>query len=101
MAARAEVLRDETIRREEPLNMARRLEPLRALRSLAGGLVGVLCAIIEIPVLAMFHDGEDLPLGGTVALQFIGDDYARHVRQPLEQLAEKLLRGLLVPAALD
>jgi hypothetical protein len=37
--------------------------------------VGVLRTIIEIRVLAMFHFRKDLALGGTIALQFIGDDH--------------------------
>ena len=68
MAARAEVLRDGTIRREEPLSLARRLEPLHVSLALTGGLMRVLGAVVEIPMLAMFHPWEYLALGGTVAL---------------------------------
>ena len=100
MPARTEVLGDGTIGGEKPLGVAWGLEPLHAPLPLAGGLVRVLCAIIEIPMLAMFHPWENLALGGSVALEFIGDDHARYVRQPFEELAEELLRGLLVPAAL-
>jgi hypothetical protein len=48
----------------------------------------------------MFYSGQNLTLGRAVALELIGDDNAWHVLQPLEQLAKKLLGGLLVPAAL-
>src|SRR5215510_2900543 len=51
-------------------------------------------------MLAMFHPWQDLALGGCVALELIGDDHARDVGQPLEQLTEELLRGPLVPATL-
>ena len=75
-----EMLGDGTIGGEKPLGVARGLEPLHAPLPLAGRLVGVLRAIIEIPVLAMFYPWKDLALGGSVALEFIGDDHARHVR---------------------
>jgi hypothetical protein len=52
-------------------------------------------------MLAMFHPREQLSLSSSVALQLIGDEHPRHVRQALEQLAEELLCGLLIPAALD
>ena len=60
----------------------------------------VLTPVIEIPTLAMLHAREDLALGRAIALQFIGDDHARHVLQPLEQLAKELLRRVLIAAAL-
>jgi hypothetical protein len=46
--------------------------------------MGVLRPIVEIPVLTMFHSWEDLPLGGSVALELVGDEHARDVLQPLE-----------------
>src|SRR2546427_6162249 len=52
-------------------------------------------------MLAMFHPRGLLSLSGSIALQFIGDDHSRHVGQSFEQLAEKLLCGPLIPAALD
>ncbi len=55
MATQAEVLRDGTIGRQEALRVAGRFEPLHPLLSLPSGLVRVLGAIIEIPMLAMFH----------------------------------------------
>src|SRR5262249_38670519 len=64
------------------------------------GLVGVLRAIIQIPVLAMFYSRKNLSLGGPVALQLIGDDHPRYVRHSFEQLAEELLRRSLVPPTL-
>src|SRR5262245_33244193 len=51
-------------------------------------------------MLAMFYPGQDLALGGTIAFEFISDDYARYVGQPFEQLAEELLRGLLIASTL-
>ena len=80
MTTGVEVLQDGTIGGEEPLGMTRGLEPLHAPLALAGRLVGVLCSIIQIPMLPMFHSWKDLALGSPIALEFIGDDHARHVR---------------------
>ena len=49
----------------------------------------------------MFHPWKNLSFGSAVALQFIGDDHSRYIRQPFEEFAKELLRGLLVTAALD
>ena len=76
MPARTEVLCDRAIGREKPLSVAGGLKPLHTALTLSGGLVRVLCAIIEIPMLAMFHSREELALGRSVAFGFIGDDYA-------------------------
>ena len=63
MPAEPEVLSDGTTNGKESLGVAWGFEPLHALLPLAGRLVGVLCAVIEIPMLAMFHPWEDLALG--------------------------------------
>ena len=76
------------------------LESLHAPLSLTGGLVGVLRAVIQIAVLAMFDAGQEFPLRGAVALELIGHDDPRHVLAPFAELAEELLRGLLVAVAL-
>src|SRR5712692_4521463 len=101
MSVRAEVLRAGPIGREELLGVPRRLKPLHAPLALAGRLVRVLRPVIEIAMLAMVHPWENLPLGGTVALEFVGNDHARYVGQSLEKLAEELLGRLLIPAALQ
>ncbi len=101
MPARAKVLRDGTIGREETLSLAGRFELLHAPLPLACRLVRVLRAIIEIAMLAMFYPWEELSLGGPIALQFIGNDHPWYIHQPFEELAEELLRGPLIPAALD
>src|SRR5262245_47461943 len=54
MPTRTEMLGDGTIRREEPLGVARGLEPLHVPLPLAGALMRILRPIVEIPVLAMF-----------------------------------------------
>ena len=80
--------------------MPSRLEPLHASLPLAGRLMGVFGAVVEVAVLAMFHPRQDLALRGAVAFELVGDDDPWHVGQALEELAEKLLRRVLVPAAL-
>jgi hypothetical protein len=57
-------------------------------------------AVIEGLLLAVRHSREPLPLGCPIAFALICDDHTRHVCESFEQLPEKLLRRLLVPAAL-
>ena len=80
MPAWAEVLRDGTIGREEPLSVARGLESLHTVLPLPGGLMRVLRPVIEVAVLTMFYAGKKLSLGGSIAFELVGDDHARHVR---------------------
>jgi hypothetical protein len=68
MPARAEVLGDGTIGREELLGVSRRLEPLHAPFPLAG-LMRVLRAVVEIPMLAMLHPRQHLLLRRTIAFE--------------------------------
>jgi len=60
MPTRTEMLGDGTVSREKPLSVARRFEPLPASLTLACRLMGMLGAILEIPMLAMFDAWEDL-----------------------------------------
>jgi hypothetical protein len=62
--------------------------------------VGILGAVIQIPVLSMLDAGQDLAHGGTVASQLIRDDHSWDLPQALEQFAEELLGCGLVPTAL-
>jgi hypothetical protein len=101
MPSRAEMLRDGPIRGEEPLRVPWGLESLHPSLPLTGRLVGILCTVVEVAVLAMLHTGQDFPLRGPVAGQFVGDDHPGYVLAPLQQLAEESLRRLLVPVALD
>jgi hypothetical protein len=60
----------------------------------------VFTAVVEIATLAVVDPGQDIALRRAVALQLIRDDDPRYIPQALEQLAKKLLRGLLVAATL-
>ena len=76
----SEVLGDGPIGGEKALGVPGRFEPLHAPLALSGGLMGVLRAVIEVFVLAVFHAREDLSLRGAIAFEFVGDDDPRHVR---------------------
>ena len=78
--------------------MAERFEPLHATLALARRPMGVLTPVVQMAALAMFHPRQDLPLRGTIALQFIRDDDPWDVLTPFEQFTEELLGGLLVAA---
>jgi hypothetical protein len=45
------------MRGEDPLGLPCRLAPLHPPRSLAGGLMRILGAVVQVPVLAVFHAG--------------------------------------------
>jgi hypothetical protein len=62
--------------------------------------VRVLRPVIEIPMLAMCHAWEELALGGSRALEFVGHDYARCIGQPFKELTKELRCSFLVPPAL-
>jgi len=76
------------------------LESHHAPLSLAGRLVRILGTVVEIPVLAVFHTGQDFAQRRPIAFQLIRDNHPRHVSQTLEQLAEKPLRRLLISPVL-
>ena len=80
MTAWSEVLSKGTIRRQKPLRMTRRFEPLHAPLMLARRLMRILCPIVQIAVLAVSHSRHYLALGGLIALQFVSDDDPGHVR---------------------
>src|SRR5713101_245649 len=100
MPSWSEVLGNRSICRQKTLGMARRFEPLHATLPLARRPMRILTPVVEIVTLAMFHPWQYLPLRCTVALQLVRNDHTRHIHQPLEQLAEEFLRGLLVTSAL-
>ena len=100
MPARSEVLSNWPIRGEEALHVPGGLEPLHASLPLTCGLMRVLGAIIEVAVLAVLHPREDLPLRSPVAFELVGDEHARHVLAPFEELAEEFLRSFLIPPPL-
>src|SRR5262249_2540838 len=98
--SRAKVLGDGSIRRQKALGMSCGLEPLHAIFALACRAMRVLTPVVEVTTLPVFDPRQDLALGRAVALELIRNDDPRHVLEALEQLAEKLLRRLLIAPAL-
>jgi len=60
----------------------------------------VLTAVVEIAALAVLDPGQDLPLGGSVAAQFVRHDHTGNVLQALQQLLEEALGCLRVAPTL-
>jgi len=86
---------------KEALDLPRRLEPLHDPLSSSGWLMGVFGPVVEAFVLSVLDARHDLPLGGGVALQLVGDEHTRCPTLSLEELAEQALGGLRVAPALD
>jgi hypothetical protein len=101
VAPRAEVLGNELIGGEKALRMPWRLESSHTPLSLAHRLVGVFGAIVQVSVPAVFHTGQHLPFRRLIAPQFVGHDHTRHIREPLEELAEEPFGCGFVPELLD
>src|SRR5215831_6908493 len=96
MPSGSEVLDDRTIGRQEALCMTCGLKPLHTALALTCRPMGVLTPIIEIAALTVLHAREHLALRRAIASELIGDDHAWDVEQAFEELAEALLRRLLV-----
>jgi hypothetical protein len=79
MPSRSEMLGNGSIRRQKALRMTGRFESLYATLALTRRPMRVLTAVIEIAALAMFHPGQNLALGRTVALQLICNDDAGYI----------------------
>jgi hypothetical protein len=86
---------------EEALGLPGRFKSLPAPLPLAGGLVRVRGAVLEIAMLAMFHARQEFSFGGIVASQSVCDHHSWHVPHTLERVAEERVRGDLVAPALD
>src|SRR5215510_2957419 len=94
------MLGDEARGGEAPLGVPRCLEALQAPLAWPRRLVGVVGAVVEISVLAVFHTGQDLAQGHAIAFALIRDDHPRHRGQAPPQRAEAFFRSGLIPAAL-
>jgi hypothetical protein len=76
VASRAEVRRDGAIGRKKALRVSRGLGAGRAPLLLAGRLMGILGAIIQISDLPMLNTGQNRAHGGPVASQLIREDHS-------------------------
>ncbi len=61
----------------------------------------VLRSVVQSLVPAVFDTGKYLSFRCAITLQLVRDDDTWYVLQAFQQLAEELLRGFFVPAALD
>src|ERR1700752_2314463 len=85
---------------KQALHLPRRLEPLHDPLASPGRLMRILCPVVEALVLPVLNAGYNLPLGGAIAAQLVGDQHTGRSQVLLEQLAEQALGGLLVATAL-
>jgi hypothetical protein len=86
---------------KKSLHLPWRLEAFHDPLSSSRGLVRILGPIVEAFMLAVIDAGHDLPLGGSLAAQFVGDQHTRRPQLPFQMLAEQAFGGLLVAPALD
>jgi hypothetical protein len=96
MPARAALLGDRTICGERRWAGSGDLNPGKRRSPLAGQLMGVLGAVLEIAGLPVFGTGQALPLGRPVAFPLIGDEHPWDARAAVEPLAGERLRRLLI-----
>ena len=101
MPSWAKVLGHRAIRGQQTPGMARRLQPLHAIRTLARGPMRVFTPGIEIPTLPVFDPRPERALGCAITFQLLRHEDPRYVMQPLEPLTQKLLCPLVVAPALD
>jgi hypothetical protein len=90
------VRRNRAIGREQPWGMARGLEPTHTPLSRASRLMSILSAVVQRPVLSMFHMRQHLAQGRTVAFQRVHGDHPRNLRESLQACGEASRRRLLV-----
>src|SRR5215468_5955228 len=100
MPSRSKVLGNGAVGRQKTLGMPGRLEPLHAILTLPCGAMRVLTPVIEVAALTVLYSWQYLAFGRAIAFEFIRNDDPWHVPQPLQELTEKLLRRVLVAAAL-
>jgi hypothetical protein len=76
MPTGAEICGDQTIRRQEALRVPSGLASLHPPFPLPRGLMRILCAVIEVAVLSVFHARQDLTLCHSITFQLVGNDHA-------------------------
>ncbi|EFH80779.1 hypothetical protein Krac_1400 [Ktedonobacter racemifer DSM 44963] len=100
MSSRSEMVGDRSKGREEPLGVTWRCETSHRSFALSSRLMRVFCSIVQALVLPMFDARHDLPLGGCIAGEFVGDNDTRHVLESLQELAKELFGSFFVSSAL-
>jgi hypothetical protein len=75
---------DRRVRRQEPLCLVGRFEPLHLSLSSSSGLMRILCAIVQVLARSMPHIGWDRSLRDAMAAQDVRDDPSWFVLQPMQ-----------------
>jgi len=101
MASWTEVAVDGSVRGQNLLGMASRLEPLHLTFSAPGQAMRVLRPVVEVTAFPVLDVGQDLALGRAVTPELVGHDHPRGILQAAEQLLDEALGGLRVAPALD
>src|SRR4051812_13295101 len=101
VAATGEEVGDLIMDRQKPLHLPRRLEALHDPLASSRWLMPILCPVVEPFVLAVLDARHDLPLGGGVAAQLVGEQHTRRLSLLLQQFAQQAFGGLLIAPALD
>ena len=77
---------------KEALNLPRRLEPLHDPLASSGRLMRILGPVVEALVLPVLNPGHNLPLGGAIAAQLVGDQHTGR-SQVLLDLLDKVAKS--------
>ena len=95
-AAEREEVVDLVVSREEPLCLTGGFEPLHLPLSSSGRLVRDLRPVVEVAALPVLDPGQDLPLGGSVALELVGHHTRGTYCKPLSSFLKKRLAALVL-----
>ena len=101
VAAELEMIVDLAVAGEKSLRVPRRLETLHLPFSSSCRLVRDFSLVVQVTALPVLDPGDELPLGRTIAPEFIGHDHTGNVLQPLQQLLEEALGRLRTAPTLD
>lgn len=101
MSSRSKMVGDQSKGREKLLSMTWGCEAAHGSFALSGRLMRIFRLVVESFVLTVLDTWHDLPLCGCIASQFVRDDHAWNVLEPLEKLAEELFCRFLVAPTLD
>ena len=85
---------------KKSVGLSRGFEAAHRSFALTCWLVRVLRPIVEAFVLAVLHAGQYILFSCCIAAELIGDQHARDILTPFQQLAEELFGGSFVPPAL-
>ena len=100
MAPRPKVIVDQGMRRQEPLCLIGRLEPLHLPLSSSRGSMRILSSIVQVPARPMPDIGQNRSLSDAIAAQAVRDEASWLVLQSMQQALEETLGSGAVPPVL-